>query len=75
MSDGLVLNLDATNSSSVGVGTTWTDLSGNGNNGTLFGNTHHSDGPFLDAGFVEFDGTDDYLDIADSTDFEFTFLL
>ena len=34
---GLVLNLDAGNPSSYpGSGTTWTDLSGNGNHGTLF---------------------------------------
>jgi hypothetical protein len=38
VTDGLVLNLDAGNSASYpGSGTTWTDLSGNGNNGTLFG--------------------------------------
>ena len=43
-------------------------MSGN-NNATLFGNTHHSDGPFLDAGFVEFDGTGDYLKLASSADF------
>jgi len=35
---GLVLNLDAGNPASYpGTGTTWTDLSGNGNNGTLAG--------------------------------------
>jgi len=67
VSDGLVLNLDATNRSSVGVGTTWTDLSGNGNNGTLVNGTYHSDGPFLDAGFVSFDGTDDYIGIGTTT--------
>ena len=34
---GLVLNLDAGNSASyAGTGTTWTDLSGRGNNGTLY---------------------------------------
>jgi len=36
VTDGLVLALDAANSKSYpGSGTTWTDLSGNGNNGTL----------------------------------------
>jgi hypothetical protein len=36
VTDGLVLCLDAANSKSYpGSGTTWTDLSGNGNNGTL----------------------------------------
>ena len=38
VNDGLVLCLDAANSRSYpGSGTAWTDLSGNGNNGTLFG--------------------------------------
>ena len=37
VTSGLVLCLDAANSKSYpGSGTTWTDLSGNGNNGTLF---------------------------------------
>jgi len=71
VSDGLVVNLDATNASSVGVGTTWFDLSGNGNNGTLVNGPYHSDGPFLDAGFVSFDGTDDYISIGSTTDFAF----
>jgi len=36
ITNGLVLCLDAANSKSYpGSGTTWTDLSGNGNNGTL----------------------------------------
>jgi hypothetical protein len=36
VTDGLVLALDAGNPKSYpGSGTTWTDLSGNGNNGTL----------------------------------------
>jgi len=36
VTSGLVMHLDAGNSSSYpGTGTTWTDLSGNGNNGTL----------------------------------------
>jgi hypothetical protein len=38
VTDGLVLNLDASNASSYpGSGTTWTDLSGNGNNMTMNG--------------------------------------
>ena len=57
--DGLVLNLDAgdTNSYS-GSGTTWTDLSGNSNNGTL------TNGPTFDSGnggSIVFDGTNDYV--------------
>jgi hypothetical protein len=39
ITDGLVLALDAASSRSYpGTGTTWTDLSGNGNNATLNGN-------------------------------------
>ena len=40
---GLVVNLDAGNSSSYpGSGTTWTDLTGNGNNGTLVNGVGYS---------------------------------
>jgi hypothetical protein len=57
--DGLVLNLDAGASTSYpGSGTSWTDLSGNGNNGTLTnGPTYSSD----DGGALVFDGVDDYI--------------
>jgi hypothetical protein len=56
---GLVLNLDAGVSSSYpGSGTTWTDLSGNGNNGTLVnGPTFSSD----NGGNIVFDGVDDHI--------------
>jgi hypothetical protein len=58
---GLVLRLDAGNPASYpGSGTTWTDLSGNGNNGTLVnGPTFSSD----NGGTIVFDGVDDYADI------------
>ena len=59
VTDGLVLHLDAANRKSyVGSGTTWTDLSGNGNNGTL------TNGPTFSSsngGFFIFDGTDDQV--------------
>ena len=70
VTDGLVLALDAQNSKSWKSGTTWTDTIG-GNNGTLTGGTSHSDGPFPEAGYVEFDGSTEYLSIADSADFSF----
>ena len=72
ITDGLVLALDAGNSKSYNstISTNWTDNFG-GNNGTLVGGTHHNDGPFVGAGYVEFDGTGDYLSIADSADFDF----
>ena len=56
---GLVLNLDAGNPNSYpGSGTTWTDLSGNGNNGTLTNGPTYSS---ADGGSIVFDGTDDYV--------------
>jgi len=70
VSDGLVLALDAANTRSyVGSGTTWTDVSYNGNNGTLTnGPAYTTVGftePFGGAGAVYFDGTGDYLSVAD----------
>lgn len=59
VTDGLVLNLDAGFVSSYPrSGTTWYDLSGNGNNGTL------TNGPTFDSGnggSIVFDGVDDYV--------------
>lgn len=57
--DGLVLYLDAGNPASYpGSGTTWTDLSGNGNNGTLVnGVGYNSD----NGGSLVFDYSDDYV--------------
>ena len=55
VTNGLVLNLDAANIKSyAGSGTTWTDISGNANNGTLTnGPTFSRDG----GGSIVFDGT------------------
>ena len=56
---GLVLALDATNSKSYpGSGTTWTDLSGNGNTGTLINGPTYSS---ANGGSIVFDGTNDYV--------------
>ena len=59
--DGLVLCLDAGNTKSYpGSGTTWSDLSGNGNNGSL----QNMDGANLDSangGSLTFDGSDEYV--------------
>ncbi|MGA1050053.1 MAG: LamG domain-containing protein, partial [Minisyncoccia bacterium] len=57
--DGLVLHLDAGNPASyTGTGTTWTDLSGNNNNGTLVnGPTYNS----ANGGSLVVDGVDDYI--------------
>jgi len=60
VTDGLVLHLDAGNSASYpGSGTTWTDLSGNGNDGTISGATYSSN----EGGYLDFDGVNDYVDI------------
>ena len=57
--DGLVLALDAADRNSYpGSGTTWADMSGNGNNGTL------TNGPTFNSangGSIVFDGVDDYV--------------
>ena len=62
VTNGLVLALDAGISRSYpGSGTTWTDLSGRGNNGTLTnGPTYSSD----NGGVLDFDGTNDYASVA-----------
>ena len=45
ITDGLVLYVDASNPASYsGTGTTWFDLSPNGNNGTLSGNATYNSG-------------------------------
>ena len=55
---GLMLNLDAgVLSSYPGTGNTWTDLSGNGNTGTLNGAGYNP----ANGGSIVFDGTDDYV--------------
>lgn len=55
---GLVLNLDAGNSSSyAGTGTTWTDLSGRGNNGTLVNSVTYNSS---NQGYLIFNGNGSY---------------
>ncbi len=52
--NGLVLHLDAANKKSYsGTGTSWNDLSGIGNNGTL------TNGPTFNSNYFTFDGVDD----------------
>jgi hypothetical protein len=61
ITNGLVLNLDAANLKSYSSGTTWTDLSGNGNNGTL------TNGPVFNTGAggqIVFDGVNDAVTTA-----------
>jgi hypothetical protein len=60
VTDGLVLCLDAANPRSYPLsGTSWNDLSGNGNNGTLTNNTYTTE----NAGAINFDNTDDRVHI------------
>jgi len=65
VTNGLVLNLDAAKTDSYpGTGTTWRDLSGFGNNGTL------TNGPTFSGigkqASIVFDGVDDYYNIPTS---------
>jgi hypothetical protein len=56
---GLVLSLDAGNTKSyTGSGTTWTDLSGRGNNGTLTNGVGYNSS---NLGSLSFDGVDDFI--------------
>lgn len=55
----LVMNLDASNPSSYsGSGTTWTDISGSSNNGTLVNSPTFNT---ANGGSIVFDGTDDHV--------------
>lgn len=61
VSTNLVLYFDANNTSSYpGSGTTWTDVSGNTNNGTLVNGPTYSS---LEGGYLNFDGVDDHISI------------
>ena len=73
VTDGLVLCLDAANKDSYpGTGTVWTDLSGNGNDGTL------TNGPTFDinnGGNVKLDGTNDIINLNASDTYKVQFPL
>ena len=66
--DGLVLYLDAANTKSYPTtGTTWSDLSRRGNNGTLTnGPTFNS----LNGGGIVFDGVDDYVSCGNNSNLQ-----
>jgi hypothetical protein len=65
--NGVVITLDAANPVSYpGTGTTWYDISGNGNNGTL------TNGPTFSSnngGVITLDGTNDYIFIPNNASF------
>ena len=59
--DGLVVHLDAADSNSYsGSGASWNDISGNGNNFTLFGSPSYDSN--TNGGVINFDKTDDYAE-------------
>jgi len=62
VTNGLVLSLDAADRNSYpGTGTTWRNMSGNGNNGTL------TNGPTFNSnngGSIVFDGSNDFADVS-----------
>jgi len=61
VTSGLVLALDAANTKSYpGSGTTWTDLGGNGNTGTLTNGPTYSS---ANGGSIVFDGSNDYINL------------
>lgn len=65
--DGLVLHLDAANPKSYpGSGTVWSDLSGNGNHGTLVNGVGYSGD---NNGSMIFDGVDDYISLGNILSF------
>lgn len=64
VTDGLVFAVDAANYESYpGSGTTWSDLSGNGNNGTLANGPTFNSG---NGGNIVFDGSDDRVILSTS---------
>lgn len=69
VTSGLVLNLDAGDSSSYpGSGTTWSDLSGSNNDATL------TNGPTFDSangGSIVLDGTNDFIQMATNSNLTF----
>jgi hypothetical protein len=68
--EGLVLYLDAGNAISYpGSGTTWTDLSDNGNNGTLVNGVGYNSG---NGGSLVFDGVDDNVSLSRVVQDDFT---
>ena len=65
VTSGLVLLLDAGDQASYpGSGTTWTDLSGNGNNGTLVNGVGYNSS---NGGSLSFDGVDDRVNLSTAT--------
>lgn len=70
VTNGLVLCLDAGNRRSYpGSGTTWYDLSGNGNNGSFVGSPAFRN---QDNGIISFDAIEDYITVEPNSSLVFT---
>lgn len=70
VTNGLVLLLDAANPRSYpGSGTTWTDLSGLGNNATLINSPTYD---LSNNGSIVFNGTNSYASVADASSLSFS---
>jgi len=70
VTSGLILNLDAGNALSYpGTGTTWTDLSATGNNGTLTNGVGYTSS---NGGALTFDGINDYINMGNNTAYNLT---
>ena len=68
VTSGLVLALDAGNTKSYpGTGTTWTDLSGNSNTGTLISSPTFSS---VNGGSLTFNGSTNYVDCGNATNLQ-----
>jgi hypothetical protein len=73
VTNGLVLALDASDRLSYpGSGTTWTDISGNGYNGTLTNGPTFSSG---NGGSITFDGSDDFVSLTGTINLGNTFTI
>ena len=70
ITNGLVLNLDAGNTASYpGTGTAWTDLSGNGNTGTLLNGVGFS---AANGGSLVFNGSNNYVSFVNNLNLQIT---
>jgi hypothetical protein len=76
VTDGLVLALDAANSKSYpGSGTTWTDLSGFGNNVTITNGPSFSNGEFTLDADAYFQASNNFMGTTDATNVSYSFFM
>jgi hypothetical protein len=76
VTDGLVLCLDAGNPKSYpGSGTTWFDLSGNGNNVSIFNGPIFSNGQFTLDVDAYFGASDNFMGTTDATNISYSFFM